>query len=163
MYNLFVSKSLFIVAGVLSVIALIIFGLKIVNEKEPNLEKSEVNLPSATAAPKKEDFTATFEIYTNGTKRVFNQAMYHNLSSEVYIENPDPSLIYVKKPGTTWDGFFKTLPFSLTEDCLITGTKQQFCSTETKKLTFVLNNENNQNALDLEIKQGDKLVVTYGN
>lgn len=121
------------------------------------------NPPIPTESPEQNDFTATFEIYTNGTKRIFTEAKYHNLSPDVYIENSNPSLINVKKAGITWDNFFKTLPMSLTKDCLVTGTKQTFCSTETKKLRFFLNGLESLNTLETPIKPNDELRVTYGN
>ena len=108
------------------------------------------------------DKQASFDIFTNGTFRVFTASMYHNLSEDVYIQADNPNLVHVKKAGITWNDFFKTLPFSLTKDCLITGSRETFCSTQTKKLKFTLNGENTPNALDLEIKQNDKLVVSYG-
>lgn len=107
-------------------------------------------------------FTAHFEIVTNGTKRIFTQAMYHNQSSNVYIENPDPSTVRVQASGITWDDFFKTLPFSLTADCLITGTKQTFCSNDTHKLRFLINGTETPDALGQEIKSNDFLKVEYG-
>jgi len=107
------------------------------------------------------DFTARFEIYTNGTKRVFTSAMYHNQSQDAFIQNPDPSVIYIKKPGITWDEFFKTLPFSLDKNCLVTGTKQTFCFGQSQRLHFLLNGVEAPNALDLEIKPDDYLEVRF--
>ena len=118
-------------------------------------------VPSKRAEPT--DFTASFEIYTNGTKRIFTQAMYHQQSPDVFIQNPDPSIVYVKKGGITWAEFFNTLPFSLTKDCLVTGTKQTFCTNEQQKLQFFLNTKENPDALDMEIQPKDHLRVTYGN
>lgn len=113
-------------------------------------------------APLPFDFTARFEIFTNGTKRIFTDAMYHNQSAEVFIEKSDPQRINVKTAGTTWGDFFSTLPFSLSKECLVTGTKQTFCTTETKKLYFILNGEDTPNALDRIIAPDDVLRVEYG-
>jgi hypothetical protein len=109
------------------------------------------------------DFTASFEIYTNGTKRIFTASMYHNQSEDVYITPNDPSIIHVKKPGTTWSDFFQTLPFSLTADCLTTGNGETYCSNSTQKLMFLLNGESTPNALNNQIQPGDKLVVKFEN
>ncbi len=106
------------------------------------------------------DFTANFEIYTNGTKRIFTQAMYHRRSPDVYIESSDPSLIYVKSPRVTWGDFFATLPMSVTSDCLVTGTGQRFCTNERQKLKFILNGVE-QEVLDRAILEGDKLIIRY--
>lgn len=127
-------------------------------------QKSEIlSLPtSPTPSSQATDFTASFEIYTNGTKRIFTQAMYHHQSPDMYIENPNPSIVHVKKSDATWNDFFKTLPFSLTQNYLITGTKQTFCSTETKKLRFFINEVETPNALENKIQANDRLRVTYG-
>ncbi len=51
----------------------------------------------------------------------------------------------------------------LTKDCLTTGTGQVFCSGSEGTLAFYLRGVKASNALDLEIFDGDRLVVTYGN
>lgn len=109
------------------------------------------------------NLTANFEIEAGGIKRNFSRGMYMNLSKDVYIESPESSnVVHVRKEGVTWNDFFKTLPMSLTKDCLITGTKEEFCSNETKKLKFFVNDVENPDALDEVIKQDDRLRVVYG-
>lgn len=106
-------------------------------------------------------FTSSFEIYTNGTRRIFSDSRYHNKSPEVFIESTNPSTVIVKKEGITWDDFFKTLPMSLDKVCLVTGTKQTFCNNEKGKLKFYLNNIETPDALDKEIKKDTFLKVIY--
>jgi len=98
---------------------------------------------------------------TKGTKRIFTSSMYHNLSPDVYITADNPSVIHVKKSGITWRDFFETLPMTLSEDCLVTGTKQTFCTGEDGVLRFFINGEENRNALNLKIESGDSLKVDY--
>jgi hypothetical protein len=109
-----------------------------------------------------EPFTARFEITTNSTKRVFTDAKYHNQSLDVYIQPPDPSVVYVEMEGITWNDFFQTLPFSLTAECLVTGTKQTFCTNDSGTLRFYLNEVETLDALTKEIKANDFLKVEYG-
>lgn len=148
-----------------SIVIIVIVVLGIIGwrfyQRETSIFENNASVSTENTTPT--NFTASFEIYTNGEKRIFTQAMYHNQSPDAYIENPDPSIIYVKKDGITWDNFFKTLPFSLTKDCLVTGTKQTFCSNETKKLRFLLNGLDNSDTLKTPIKPGDSLKITYGN
>ena len=118
-------------------------------------------VPEKVEEAKEVNFTASFEIYTLGTKRIFTAEMYHNQSADVFIQNPDPSIVTVRKDGVTWANFFGTLPFKLEKNCLLSGTGQTFCNTETQKLHFTLNNVETPDALDLEIMSGDKLVVEY--
>lgn len=121
---------------------------------------TEQTIPTQFA--EKVDLTASFEIYTNNTKRIFTASMYHNLSQDVYITADDPSVVHVKKKGITWNDFFATLPMQLSKDCLVTGTKQTFCSGADGKLRFFINNQENSNALNELINEGDFLKVTYG-
>lgn len=107
------------------------------------------------------DYTARFEIYTNGTKRIFSDSKYHNKSQDVYIENSNPSVVNIKKEGLTWADFFATLPMKLEKDCLTTGTGQVFCSNKDKKLKFYINNLENPNALTTTIYPDDFLKVVY--
>lgn len=123
----------------------------VVVEEEKPTEKNQINS------------SASFEIYTNGTRRIFTADMYHNQSEDVYIENENPNVIQIKKSGTTWDDFFKTLPFSLTSDCLTTGTGQIFCTNENENLKFFINGVESPDALDRKINPNDNLEVIYGN
>lgn len=125
--------------------------------------KSEITTTSEVLSPTPQivDITAGFEIYTLGTKRIFTSSKYHNLSTDVYISASDPSQVHVKKAGITWADFFKTLPMKLTKDCLTTGTGQTFCTNNSQKLKFFINNSEDPGALDKEIKEADKLKVVY--
>lgn len=157
-----------VVLSILISISLVIAGIVgwqlYSNQNIPDRQATIIaNTPIPTESPEQNDFTASFEIYTNGTKRIFTDVKYHNQSQNVFIQNPDPSTIYVKTVGTTWADFFETLPFSLSKECLVTGTGQTFCSNENQRLRFFLNDILTPQVLDLQINPGDNLRVTYGN
>jgi hypothetical protein len=105
--------------------------------------------------------TANFEISTNGTKRIFTDPRYHNLSDIVYIDPKSPNQVVVKTEGITWNDFFATLPMSLNKDCLVTGTKQTYCTGSDGQLKFYTNDISNPNALDLPILDGNSLRVIF--
>ena len=127
-------------------------------EETPN---TIIRTTLSTPSPQPEEIVASFEINTLGTKRIFTASMYHNLSNGVYITSEDPSIILVKKIGTTWADFFATLPMKLDKECLTTGTGQVFCTNESQKLKFYVNNIENPEALEEVISEGDHLLVTY--
>lgn len=156
-------KNLIIIIAV--VILFIIAILAFINNKniasvqtsvEPtsNIEQSETAFT---------EFSAKFNITTNGTVRTFTNPDYHNLSESVYIEAESPNTVIIKEQGITWDEFFKTLPFTLSKDCLATGTGQTFCTGPNGTLRFFVNGVENPNALDAEIMPNDNLEVVYGN
>lgn len=121
-----------------------------------------VNSPLVTKTETLKDIKASFIIYTNGTRRDFTASKYHNQSTDIFLEAATPNIVNVKKSGLTWADFFKTLPMKLEKDCLTTGTGQVFCNNDNGSLKFYLNGQLNPNALEMEIKEGDKLLVTYG-
>lgn len=113
--------------------------------------------------PKKVNYKAGFAIFTNSTFRLFTAPMYHNLSSSVFITADNPNIVNVKKEGVTWDDFFKTLPFKLTTDCLITGTKETFCTGDNGGLKFYLNGSRVDDLLKRAIQKADRALITFGN
>lgn len=129
---------------------------------QPKLLPPSSPAPTVSTKDQKVEHQAGFAIFTNGVFRVFSAAMYHNLSKDVFIESNNPNIIQVKKVGITWNDFFKTLPFKLTKDCLTTGTKETFCTTDKAQLKFYLNGVKTENLLDLEIKDGDRALITFG-
>ncbi|OGM25099.1 hypothetical protein A2962_02235 [Candidatus Woesebacteria bacterium RIFCSPLOWO2_01_FULL_39_61] len=146
-------------------IPLTLIGIAVVFFSSSNSSTPKPNptpeFPSFTPTPQNVDITASFEIYTLGTKRIFTDSKYRNLSQEVYISQPNPSQIHVKKIGITWADFFATLPMKLERNCLTTGTSQTFCTNNSQKLKFFINEKEDPNALDKQIKDGDKLKVVY--
>ena len=147
-----------VIIGILATGIFVLF-----NQLKP---KQSVSIqPSVVISPANRvvDYKAAFAIFTNGTFRVFTAAMYHDQSEDVFIQADNPNIIQVKKSNITWDDFFRTLPFKLTKDCLITGTGETFCSNNISRLGFYLNRKEDPNALDKVISKGDRLLVTYGN
>ena len=158
------NKNIIIVS---SVILFGILGYFFFNQQVNNdtpLQKESISKQTFKITPQSQvvDKQASFAIFTNGTFRVFTASMYHNLSDDVFIQADNPNIIHIKKAGVTWNDFFSTLLFKLTHDCLITGTKETFCTGDNGTLKFYLNGEINGKVLDQEIKDGDKLLVTYG-
>ena len=133
------------------------------NQSAADPQSAPIATTLEVPSPSPTNDTASSEIYTNGTKRIFTASMYHNQSEEVFIESPSPNVVQVKKSGVTWQDFFETLPFSLSKDCLITGTNQTFCTNETGALKFFLNDTEEPHALEQEIMPGDTLLITYKN
>ncbi len=153
-----------LVGAAIIIILISFFGFIFFSGKS-NIPESSNSRPSEsteTSVTPATDIQASFAIFTNGTFRVFTASMYHNLSQDVYIEAISPNVVRVKKSGTTWNDFFSTLPFKLTSECLTTGTKQTFCTDNKGELQFYLNGVKNNNILNQEIKDGDKLLVTFG-
>src|SRR3989344_3179598 len=99
------------------VLVLVLFLSKQANKVSDNPAPTSAPTSAITLTPTTVNITASFEIYTLGTKRIFTDGKYHNLSQDVYITTSDPSAVYVKKANITWSDFFETLPMKLSKDC----------------------------------------------
>ncbi len=153
-----------LIAASLGVILVFIFILWIVKLFSTSITPSPIAITQTlTPAPtlEKVDVKASFTIITGNITRSFKAEKYHNLSPDVYIQNPDPTIVYVIKPGVKWDDFFKTLPMKLTRDCLTTGDGETYCNGKDGSLKFYLNDVENPDLLDKEIKDGDKALIKF--
>ena len=139
----------------------ILLGSLFVLKEVVKTEKPD--LPAAVEKVKKPiEKKAYFLIFTNGTRRIFDDPKYHNQSEEIYLEAQAPNKLIVKKEGAKWKDLFATLPMELSKDCLMTGTGQRFCTGETGFLAFYVNGEKIDDMLEREINDGDKLLVSFG-
>lgn len=151
-----------VLVGIVAVISLFFF-LRPKPESEEKLNDTRTTLiTSVQQVGENLPYTASFAIFTNGTFRIFSASMYHNLSSEVFIEAKNPNIVNVTKKGITWNDFFSTLPMKLTKQCLTTGTGQTFCTNNQGELKFYINARKDDEALNKIIQPGDKLLVSYG-
>ncbi len=155
-------KKIIIPLGII-VIILLVIGTYFF-KSQTKIRKITPVFKQTISSPTKKDnhYLAGFAIFTNGTFRIFTAPMYHNRSTDVYIQKDNPNVVHVKKEKVRWEDFFATLPMMLTGNCLITGTKETFCTTEKTKLQFYLNEEYTPDLLDKEIKDGDRALITYG-
>lgn len=153
-----------IILSVFALLGIIAFYLTRGNNAPIESIPNQLPTPSGNPIQQKVNLQASFAIFTNGTFRIFTDPKYHNRSEDVYITADNPNVITVKKKGITWGDFFKTLPtpMKVTKDCLYTGTGQTLCNSDNQTLKFYINGEKDGNALEKEIKENDKLLISFG-
>ncbi len=150
-----------LIIGVLIITAIGIgaFLLKPDTAKAPD----EIIVPSEPSAIKPQDINtiAYFTIITDDITRNFSNSKYHNRSEDVFITADNPTQIYVMQTGIKWSDFFATLPMKLSYDCLITGDSETLCDGKQGVLKFYLNDKEDKNLLDKEIKQDDRALIRF--
>lgn len=150
-----------VVIFVFAAATILLIGFLLLNNSQTQTTIQNTPTPSPIFSDKKVDAKASFTIITGSITRSFKAEKYHNLSPDVYIEASDPTVIYVKKAGTRWADFFKTLPMKLTKACLTTGDGETFCDGKDGSLKFYLNDLEDKDLLDKEIKEGDKALIKF--
>lgn len=148
----------FLIVGSIFVIIAVSTALLFGNRFYSPISSQTVTLTPAPFVP----YSASFGVFTNGTVRVFSSSMYFNKSPDVYIQNKNPNIVFVRRPEITWQNFFDTLPMKLTPSCLTTGTNETFCTNEQTALRFFLNGTEDPQVLSKVIKSNDRLLISYG-
>lgn len=147
--------------GVILVLALIFWFLKPFSANTTPSPISSVQAPTTNPTQEKANIKASFTIITGNITRSFKAEKYHNLSPDVFIENPDPTVVRVTRIGVKWSDFFATLPMKLTKDCLTTGDGETYCDGNSGSLKFYLNDIETPNLLDMEIKDDDEALIKF--
>lgn len=150
-----------IIAIILFLGGLIILKELLSNQNPPPLESSFPASNTPTPKAQEVNIKASFQIITKGIVRSFKNPKYHLRSTDVYLTADNPTIVYVKRTAVTWDDFFKTLPMKLTKDCLTTGDGETLCTDSAGTLKFYLNDKEDPNLLDIEIGDGDKVLIKF--
>ncbi|MBI2039920.1 hypothetical protein HYT18_02510 [Candidatus Microgenomates bacterium] len=150
-------KTVFVIIAVFAVLVASIIYL---NRSKIPQPATQISTPTPVLE-EKVNIKATFTIITGNITRSFRAEKYHNQSPNVYIQNPDPSVVYVTKKGIRWSDFFNTLPMKLTKECLTTGDGETFCDGKDGSLKFYLNDIETPNLLEEQIKEVDKALIKF--
>lgn len=149
---------------ILVVTGYLIFKIVIPARWPSEMELVNTTLNSPNPSVQNQLQLASFLIFTNGTKRDFSDTKYHYQSDAAFITDANPAIIEIVKPAITWGEFFATLPapFKITDECLFTGTGQQFCTSGNRVLKFYVSGKKVTKILSQPIESGQQLLISYG-
>ncbi len=109
---------------------------------------------------------ADFALYIRGERYDFNQERFissteDELSENVHIHE-SYLVVHVHREGTTWREFFDSLGFELTDQCLTTPEGEQFCTSGTERLSFILNGVRLDGLAFQDITNIDRALISFG-
>lgn len=110
---------------------------------------------------------ADFALYIGGERYDFDQNRFFStkgaeLSENAHIHPPRPHVVHVHREGTTWREFFASLGFELSDRCLTTPEGEQFCTSQTERLSFVLNGVKVDGLAFQDITDIDRALISFG-
>lgn len=105
---------------------------------------------------------ANFKVYIDDNIIDFSILIYQLRSKSVHVEDEIGDVIHVHKEGITIGDFFKTLDIKFNNTCIIIPMEDPYCNTNDKKLSFYVNNIENDEFENYEIKDLDKILISYG-
>jgi len=110
---------------------------------------------------------ADFAVVIHGTQFDFGQKQFistagKELSPNVHIHDPRHTVIHVHREQTTWDEFFRSLGFELTDTCIKLPTGESYCNTGADKLKFVINGVRVDSIMFEDIQGLSRALISYG-
>jgi hypothetical protein len=124
--------------------------------------------------PKEVHYHANFAVYVNGEQEKFKSPKYYT-DVEMCTEATAPidprerahmhdnvyDVVHVEDNAVTWGQFFQNLGIVVDANVVRIGDKL-YTSDDQHKLTFMLNGEKADSVTQKIIKDGDRLLVSYG-
>lgn len=149
------------------------------NEKIQNpasLEDFETLIKAAILKAPKPDISsegayhihANIRVLVDGAPVDFSLPKYQSrvgeeLNEFIHFHDGIGNVFHVHKKGMTLKDLFSSLGMTLTKDCLVTDTKQSYCSGSGKTLKLYVNNKVSPLYEMYEPQDLDRILLSYGN
>jgi hypothetical protein len=153
-------KNTLIAAGILGVIAVIV-GISVYNFT--NLSATAPGAPPGAGTLGDEHVHSSLLVRIFGDKFDFSLPAYQIKSSWIHFEAQDGTTIHRHSTGVTLGYLFETLGIGLTEDCYIFPDGREFCTNDDYSLKYYINHEKVSDINDYVFRDGDRILVSYGN
>ena len=154
------------IVPVLAVVGLIVLLISISYENA-GTKKDEVNGDGDMIVVPENEFYhvhADFAVYINGKKMDFNSPMYDQRDPRIHLHVRNKygdSVIHVEGEHVKLGEFFTSIGMRLTEKCFRT-TSVNFCNDDKRTLKFYVNSIRNKDFGNYDIKDLDRILITFG-
>ena len=105
---------------------------------------------------------ADFKVYVNDKAIDFSVPMYQLKAKSVHVEHGIGDVVHIHKEGITVGAFFETLGIEFNKACIIIPAEGSYCNEDDKELSFYVNGIENDEFENYEIKDLDKILISYG-
>mgnify|MGYP001564186593 CR=1 FL=1 len=104
---------------------------------------------------------ADVKVYLNGQAIDFSQSKYQLAARFIHFEEGVGDVIHTHATGLTMGHLFKSLDGDFNNNCVVLENRN-YCNENNKKLRFYVNGKQNNEYDNYEIKDLDKILVSYG-
>lgn len=105
---------------------------------------------------------ADIKVYINDKAVDFSAPIYQLKSKFVHVEDGIGDAVHIHKEDITVGDFFETLDIKFNETCIIIPIEGTYCNEENKKLSFYVNEIENNKFESYEIRDSDRILTSYG-
>ena len=106
---------------------------------------------------------AAMDVVIFGDRFDFSTAPYQVKSPYIHFESNNGETVHRHAANVTMGYLFDTLKIKLTDDCYVFPDKREFCTNSDYSLKFFVNHEPKPGIRDYVLKQGDRILISYGN
>lgn len=106
---------------------------------------------------------AAINVRIFGDQFDFSSPAYQVKSPYIHFESQNGETVHRHASNVTMGYLFDTLKIKLTDECYVFPDNREFCTNSDYSLKFFVNHEPKPSILDYVLKQGDRILVSYGN
>lgn len=103
-----------------------------------------------------------FKVYLLGEPVDFSQSQYQVRSPYIHVESGVGDLIHKHAVGATLGLFFQSMGITFNDQCFIRETGQRFCNDGQNTLKMLVNGQVSTRFGKYELRQGDRILISYG-
>jgi len=101
-------------------------------------------------------------VKTSGDKFDFRLTPYQIKSQYIHFEGVDGDTIHRHASGVPLNFLFDSIGFSLSDECLTIDDGRTLCTDKNNSLKFFINHEQVQSIENYVIREGDRILISYG-
>ncbi|MBI3412967.1 MAG: C2H2-type zinc finger protein [Candidatus Aenigmarchaeota archaeon] len=104
-----------------------------------------------------------FKIYIEGKPIDFSQQKYQVAAQYVHVEGGVGGVVHKHATGVTFRDFLKTVNMDMESKCFKSDNNKNYCDENGETLKFYLNGKLNDKFESYELRDLDKVLISYGN
>ncbi len=153
------TKNMLITGGIFAVIAVIV-GFSVIEFL--NLDSSGLGAPPGAGTFGDEHEHASMLVRIFGDKFDFSAPAYQIKNSWIHFEGQDGATVHRHSSGVTLGYLFETLGIIIDENCYIFPDGREFCTSDEYSIKYFINHQPEESINDYVLKEGDRILISYG-
>jgi len=153
------TKNMLITGGIFAVIAVIV-GFSVIEFL--NLDSSGLGAPPGAGTFGDEHEHASMLVRIFGDKFDFSAPAYQIKNTWIHFEGQDGATVHRHSSGVTLGYLFETLGIIIDENCYIFPDGREFCTSDEYSIKYFINHQPEESINDYVLKEGDRILISYG-
>ena len=153
------TKNMLITGGIFAVIAVIV-GFSVIEFL--NLDSSGLGAPPGAGTFGDEHEHASMLVRIFGDKFDFSAPAYQIKNTWIHFEGQDGTTVHRHSSGVTLGYLFETLGIIIDENCYIFPDGREFCTSDEYSIKYFINHQPEESINDYVLKEGDRILISYG-